>query len=78
MDFAVKVAGLDEGTERARWVLAVDGDRLLTAHDDGSLHWYPLADCRLAKAINPESPKTVIPVQPSRPQVIPGLFKGGV
>ena len=77
MDFAVKVAGLDDDTERCRWVLAVNGDQLLIATDEGELQWRPMADCKFVRGINPEAPKTVIPVQPPRPQVIPGLVKPG-
>ena len=68
--FAVSVEGLtSEG--RAIWVLAIDGDRLLLAHEDRTLHWHPLAECSFAKLIDPEAPKAVVPVQAQRPLAIP-------
>ena len=64
--FAVSIEGVTEEGQ-AVWVLAVDGERLLTSHSDGSLHWHPLTDCTFAKLVNPEAPQAVIPVQP-KPQ----------
>ncbi len=72
MDFAVGVPGVTEEGQ-ALWVLAVDpiGERVLVGYGDGSLHWHPTADCTFAKAVNPEAPRMVIPVQPQQPIVLP-------
>ena len=61
MDFAVQVDGEDQG----RWVLAVDGDRLLIADDDSKrLRWVAMSDCKFVKAANPDMPRPVVAVQP--------------
>ena len=60
MDFAVKIDGEDKG----RWVLEVDGDRLLIAGDDQRLRWVAMADCVFVKAANPDMPRPVVAVQP--------------
>ena len=59
IEFAVVVKGLD----KARWVLAVDDNRLLIVHDDQSLHWHPMSDCTFVKALTPDMPRMVVPVQ---------------
>ena len=65
MDFAVQVKGLDTGTN-ARWVLAVDavGERVLITHDDRSLHWVPIDECKFVKASPPDTPRPVVVVKP--------------
>ena len=71
MEFAVTIEGFTE-EGKAQWVLAIDavGDRLLIVHEDKSMHWHPMADCRFAKAMAPDLPKPVMIVQPMRqPQV---------
>lgn len=70
MDFAVKVTGLDEKVpvETYRWVLAVEGDRVLITHDDNSLHWVEMADCTLVRAVRPDMPTPVVVVQPQGQQ----------
>ena len=65
IEFAVTV----EGLEKARWVFAVEGDRLLVAHDDQTLHWHPLSECQFVKALTPDVPRTVLMVQPVSPQL---------
>ena len=62
-DFAVRVAGLDDGN-MGHWVLAVDGDRLLIAHEDKTLHWYPIDQCTFLQMVMPDKPKPVVLVQP--------------
>ena len=59
IEFAVMVKGL----EKARWVLAVDGDQVLIVHDDQSIHWHPLTECTFVKALTPDVPRIVLPVQ---------------
>jgi len=70
-EFAVFAKGCTEEGQ-AQWVLAIDpvGDRLLLSHSDGSLHWYPMQDCRLVKFLMPDAPRTVIPVQPQAPSLV--------
>jgi hypothetical protein len=72
IEFAVKVKGIHdvEDEDKATWVLAVDpvGDRLLIVHDDQSLHWHPMDDCKFVKARTPDQPLVVLPVQPQRTQ----------
>jgi len=72
VDFAVGVSGVTEEGQ-ALWVLAVDpiGERLLVGYGDGSLHWHPMSACTFAKAVNPEAPRMVIPVQPQQGIVVP-------
>ena len=64
MDFAVTVV-LD-APGKARWVLAVDRERLLLADDDGTLHWVSMRGCALAKVASPDQPRLVIPMQPQQ------------
>lgn len=71
-DFAVRHEGMGEG--QGSWVLAVDGDRLLLADEDGSLHWHALADCKLVKASTPDQPRAVIAVAPQQQIVRPPAF----
>jgi hypothetical protein len=62
MEFAVRVPF--DTPDRARWVLEVDGERLLLAGNDQVLYWVAMADCRFVKAASPDQPRLVIPVQP--------------
>ena len=65
MDFAVQV----DGEEQGRWVLAVDGDRLLIADDNSKrLRWVAMADCKFVRAANPEMPRPMVLVQPQAAQ----------
>ena len=67
MDFAVTIKGLHEDDQHGAWVLAVDGDRVLVAHDeDKSLHWHPLKDCTFMKAQTPDQPVMVMSVAPNQ------------
>ena len=69
IEFAVSTEGVTkEGS--ATWVLAVDpvGERLLLVHDDNSMHWHLMADCKFVKAATPDQPRAVIAVQPKQPQ----------
>jgi hypothetical protein len=68
MEFAVRVDGL-EGNPR--WVLAVAGNRVLIAHDGGTLRWHPMKTCRFVTAHTPERPTPVMVVQPKSPLVLP-------
>lgn len=67
VEFAVTAKGLDGGY----WVLAVQSERLLIAHPDGTLQWHPLEDCTFLKCMNPDQPRAVIPVQPQQKLTIP-------
>ena len=63
MDFAVAIEGLHE-EGKGSWVLAVDSDSVLIAHDDDkTLHWYPMADCTILKVATPEQPRPVVVLQ---------------
>ena len=77
MDFAVSVKGVHE-EGKAGWVLVVDRDDsgggfVLMAHDDNTLHWHPLEDCKLEKVATPSSPRPVYLVEqaPVSPIVTP-------
>ena len=62
-DFAVHVKDHHEEGQGS-WVLAVDGDKVLIAHDDDhTLHWYDLADCTLVNVKTPDRPTLVMAVQ---------------
>ena len=75
LEFAVTV----EGITQAQWVLAVDptGERLLIVHDDKSMHWHAMKDCRFVKVVNPDAPRPVIPVQPP-PNKTPVVLPNGM
>ncbi len=63
-DFAVHIDAIHE-EDKGSWVLAVEGDKVLIAHeDDKSLHWYPMADCTLANVHTPNQPTMVMVVTP--------------
>ncbi len=66
IQFAVNIEGLDDEPTKGHWVLAVDRERVLIVHDDGSLHWHPLTKCTFLKMMNPEAPQLVIAVQPQQ------------
>lgn len=68
MEFAVTVEGLDEN--QGKWVLDVDParERFLVAHDDGTLHWHLITECKFVRAANPDVPRPVIPMQPQQQQ----------
>ncbi len=73
MEFCVKVPALDDSAEdKARWVLEVDSakDRLLIAHDDGSLHWHSMSACTFGWAQNPGMPQLVMPVPPPKSGIV--------
>ena len=69
MEFAVHIEGVHE-TDVATWVLAVDGDRLLVAYEDKTLHWHDLSECTFAKGATPEVARPVVVVQPQRPELV--------
>lgn len=76
LEFAVTVKGMDDG--KARWVLAVEGDRLLIVHEDKSLQWHKMEDCKFAKLVPPDMPRPVIPMQPKQDGlVVPTIMPGG-
>ena len=62
-DFAVAIEGVTKEGQ-GRWVLAVDGDRLLVAYEDKSLHWHQLTECNFASMADPTGVQPVIVVQP--------------
>ena len=71
MDFAVWHEGLEEGT--GRWVIQVQGDRVLLTEDDGTFYWRDLSDCKLVRVATPEmaQPVVVIQPQPQAPAILP-------
>ena len=76
LQFAVTVEGMEDG--KARWAMAVDGDRLLIVHEDQSLHWHQMEDCKLAHFLPPDAPRPVIVVQPRQGGlVVPSVKLGG-
>ena len=78
IEFAVRHEGVPEGM--GRWVLAVDSaeNMFLLASDDGEFYWRLIADCRLVRALTPDNPRLVIPVQgqPKAGIVVPGVQNG--
>ena len=74
--FAAHLEGEPEDT--GHWVLAVDGDRLLLAREDRTLHWVDVDKCTFLKMVNPEV-TSVIPVKAAgRPSlVVPGVAPNG-
>jgi hypothetical protein len=65
LPFSVTVEGLT-GEGQGKWVLAVDGDRVLLTHDDKTLHWYPMEKCRFLGTLPPDAPHPVVIVQPQQ------------
>ena len=65
MEIAVNVNGRGE-EGRAFWVIEIDpvGERFLIV-DGAAFVWVSIADCTLGKAISPDQPILVLPVQPS-------------
>lgn len=70
--FAVSVDGVSEPGQ-AQWVLAVSRESVLVAHNDKTLHWHKLADCRFAKLIPPDAPQPVVVVEPAQRIVLSGV-----
>ncbi len=62
-DFAVAIEGVTKEGQ-GRWVLAVDGDRLLVAYEDKSLHWHDLAECTFVTMADPAGVQPVVIVKP--------------
>ena len=69
MDFAVQV----DGAEQGRWVLAVEGDRVLITDEENRLQWVDIADCKLLKVATPDMPRLVMAVQPQPSIAVPQL-----
>lgn len=75
LEFAVTQKGMDE--TKAKWVLAVQGNKLLLIEQDRSLKWYPMDECKFAKLISPDAPRPVLPVAPQQQSlVVPGGLQG--
>ena len=72
MDFAVQI----DGEKQGRWVLAVEGDRLLVADEANQLRWVEMTSCRLLKAATPDVPRLVMPVQAQKPILVPQMKVG--
>jgi hypothetical protein len=69
MPFAVTIENVTaEG--QARWVLAVSGNRILTADPQGALAWHHFDKCRVCKVHTPDTPSLVMPVPPKGKPVI--------
>ena len=62
--FAVHHEGLPAAA--GKWVLAVQGERLLLSDDDGKLYWKRLDTCKLVRAHTPDMPTAVLPVMPQQ------------
>lgn len=62
--FAVMVEG--EVVGKGRWVLAVEGERVLIAKDDSTLRWVGISECKLVRAVTPDVPVMVTMVVPQR------------
>lgn len=79
--FAVQIEGLTT-EEQARWVLAVDptGERLLIAHEDQSLHWHPMGECKFARMRDPLAVQPVVVATPQGkgPQIVVPRNGGGL
>ena len=76
MDFAVRHDALPEGS--ASWVLAVSGERLLMADNEGALYWVDAVGCKLARVATPDNPTIVAVVQPTPAAAGPGIVIPGV
>lgn len=78
MEFAVTVDG------KTLWVLAVEGDRVLTSPDGEKLKWVDMADCKFAGLAPPDQPRPVFVLQPQKqgPKLVraagslPGRIRG--
>lgn len=65
MDFAVTEEGVDKPGS-GRWVLAVDGDKLLLTGADKTPQWVAMAKCKVAKVGSPDYPRPVFPASPPK------------
>ncbi len=63
LEFAVSIDGIEDEPGAARWVLDRDGDRLLVAHKDGTLHWHLTSECKFVLFIDPGRPRPMVVVQ---------------
>ena len=69
IDFAVWHEGLEEGT--GRWVLAIDGERVLLANDEGEFYWLELSVCKMVRIVGPDQARPVVPVgQPQQTPIV--------
>jgi hypothetical protein len=75
LPFSVEVEGVTKEGQ-GKWVLALDiaGDRLLLVHEDKSLHWHPIADCRFHGTVAPDAPRPMMLVQPQQQGAGPTLL----
>ena len=68
IEFAVHIPGyheLDkEDNKQGSWVLAVDHNSVLIAHEDHSLQWHPLDKCEFLQMTNPVAPMVVTAPEP--------------
>jgi hypothetical protein len=73
LPFSVEVEGVTKEGQ-GKWVLAVDpeGDRVLLAHDDKTLHWYPMGDCLFHGTVPPSPVQPVMIVEPQQQGPGPG------
>lgn len=68
--FAVQHEGMEN---EGRWVLAVQGNRVLLSNAQGEMYWHPLDQCKLVRVATPDNPRLVMPVQPQQKIATPGL-----
>ena len=75
VDFAVWHEGIEndaDGKQQGRWVIAVEGERLLLSDNDRNLYWKDVAECKLFGFMGPDHPRPVLVVQPqAQPQILP-------
>ena len=69
IEFAVHIPGHHEvagedGVKPGSWVLAVNQDSVLIAHEDHSLVWHPLAECEFLQMTNPVAPTVITALEP--------------
>ena len=69
VDFAVLV----DGEEQGRWVLAVEGDRVLITDSERRFRWVDIASCTLAQIATPDTPRLVVAVQPQQKITLPQM-----
>lgn len=62
--FAVHHEGIPadaDGNPGGRWVLAIAGNRLLLADNDGKFYWQNMDTCRLFRAHTPDAATLIAP-----------------
>lgn len=65
LQFTVEVEGITKENE-GKWVLAVEGERVLIAGLEGELLWVEMSRCKFAGMVDPQLPQPMVLVDDVR------------